>query len=754
MKQELLAPAGNIEAGYAALYYGADAVYLGLQKFSARAGADNFDPEALDAFTAYAHSLNRKVYAAINTVIQENELDELLQSLDLCMRCKIDAVILQDLGVAKIIREKYPTLELHASTQMAVHNKEGALFLQTRGFSRVVLARELTLSEIKEISAIEGLETEAFIHGALCYSYSGLCQFSSVETGRSANRGKCMYPCRACFKSKKGENHIFSMKDMALQQDVLKMPVTSLKIEGRKKSPLYVAAVTDYYRRILDGKGEDAGRAENIRQIFSRPWCKFHFNGKDKNIIDRNFVGHRGLFIGQIQRAENRRLYLKLGHGVGKHDGLQIDIPTYEKPCGFSVQNIKVNGRSVFFAQTGDLAEISLPPTMPPLKKGLNVYLASSSEVKGSYPYTKPKPNEFSNTTDIDVKIAVGANHVIATAGKQTAEIEGVFTPAEQPSQVIDSFSRSFAKTGGTKLSLRRLDINNPSGLFVPVSCMNELRRKLYEQIKPEFKNTKLSFKESRRGKSEAKWIIKTDNIDNLAQLDLEKFAEIIILLNENSSPKNFSRLPKNKIRLALPAVCRRTHVYVDMINKMLEAQYNKWEVSNYWALEVLPLEKLDISFDAPLYMFNSQAVSEASQIGARRITLPIEDTLENMRNVLCHTDLDTVVVVYQDSPLFTSAACIRDNPCSECDRGEKWIELEKDGQQYQALSRDCQIMLFNKKPLCINEETQKLNVNYKRMDFCYKQYSAENVRKIADELFSGRNVKNGICANINSAKI
>ena len=209
MKQELLAPAGDIEAGYAALYYGADAVYLGLQKFSARATATNFDEKNLNEFTAYAHHLGRKVYAAINTVVQEHELPDLLETLDICSRCKIDAVILQDLGVARIIKQSYPELELHASTQMAVHNKEGALFLQSLGFSRVVVARELTLPEIKEIASIEGLETEAFIHGALCYSYSGLCQFSALEMGRSANRGKCLYPCRACFEKDGKRNIIF-----------------------------------------------------------------------------------------------------------------------------------------------------------------------------------------------------------------------------------------------------------------------------------------------------------------------------------------------------------------------------------------------------------------------------------------------------------------------------------------------------------------------------------------------------------------
>lgn len=365
MKKELLAPAGDIEAGYAALYYGADAVYLGLRQFSARATAANFDEEKLGEFAGYARSLGRKVYVALNTLIQENELDDLLKNLDICVRCGVDALIVQDFGVAHVVKNAYPELELHASTQMAVHNKEGALALQKAGFSRVVLARELSLSEIKEIAAIPGLETEAFVHGALCYSYSGLCLFSSLETGRSANRGKCLYPCRSEFEGEDGCKHYFSMKDMALEEDVLKMPVTSLKIEGRKKTALYVAAVTDYYRRILDGQGADAQRAENIRQIFARPWCKFHFNRRDKEVIDRDFVGHRGLLTGKVEQVGRGKICFRTLHPVARHDGLQIDAEGQEKPFGFSVQAMRINGKSVFEAPAGETVEVLVPPKSP-----------------------------------------------------------------------------------------------------------------------------------------------------------------------------------------------------------------------------------------------------------------------------------------------------------------------------------------------------------------------------------------------------
>ena len=182
MKHELLAPAGGLEAGYAALHYGADAVYLGLSRFSARAGAENFTPEELDELTAYAHSLGRKVFVALNTILSEAEIRELPEIFRTLAQTKVDALIIQDLGVLHLAKKLLPEVELHASTQMAVHNVAGVKFLQRLGFKRVVLARELSLAEIKEIAAAApDVDLEVFVHGALCYSYSGQCLFLYTE---------------------------------------------------------------------------------------------------------------------------------------------------------------------------------------------------------------------------------------------------------------------------------------------------------------------------------------------------------------------------------------------------------------------------------------------------------------------------------------------------------------------------------------------------------------------------------------------
>lgn len=735
MKKELLAPAGDIEAGYAALYYGADAVYLGLQQFSARATAANFNEAALNEFTAFAHSLNRKVFVAINTLVQENELPDLLRTLDLCSKYQVDAVIIQDLGVARIVREQYPELEMHASTQMAVHNKEGALALQKAGFSRVVLARELHLSEIKEIAAIPELETEAFIHGALCYSYSGLCLFSSLESGKSANRGKCLYPCRAAFDGEEGKKHYFSMKDMALQKEILNMPVTSLKIEGRKKTALYVAAVTDYYRRILDGKGVDETREENIKQIFSRPWTDFHFKGKNKDVIDRDFVGHRGLLIGKAEQINKNKLIFKTRHKIARYDGIQIDVDGDEKPFGFSLQFLKVNGKNTFEAKSGDVVEISLPPKAPSLSKGQNIYLASSSEVKGSYPYSKPKPGEFKRRDGISVAVKVMPEIVSAVCGAAHAAVSGKFEPANNPEKVKTAIETAFAKTGETDFNLTELKIDNPDNLFVPVSMLNDLRRSLYEQIVIEDKHGQLPPVLSARKDVCPQWVIKTDDLDYLDGINFDDVSEIIWLISPDSKPELAKLLPKSKLRLALPAVCRHPAKFVPLINSFIGQGYRKWEIGNYWGLEILPENGIDLSFDTSIYMLNTQAIAQAQDMKAAHVTLALEDDLKNMQALSEEGCLPVTMVVYQDVPLFTSADCIRGNACKDCVRGEKWINLNRDGQKYQALSKDCQIMLFADRPYCSAAEAKSVKADFYRADFCYKKYQTHEVAHIFNKL-------------------
>ena len=361
---ELLAPAGGPDAAFAAFHYGADAVYLGLKKFSARAEAENFTLDECAEVTAYAHSLTppRRVFVTINTLIRQDELAELVETVAALAEIGGDAIILQDLGVYHVLRKHFPELELHASTQLAVHNRAGAEALARLGFTRVVLARELTFEEVRDVTATGGVETEVFIHGALCYSYSGLCLFSSQTLGRSGNRGKCAYSCRDSFevtgapdalrdgtpvKRDPGQGFPFSMKDLALPDHLPALRaagVSCFKVEGRKKSPLYVATTTDYYRKLLDGRlaaGERALQEADLQTVFSRPWTRlFTQSHKDKEVADRDTVGHRGAPIGRVDSVRGNRLRFRTARALERHDGLQIDLPVLGKPFGFPVDHL------------------------------------------------------------------------------------------------------------------------------------------------------------------------------------------------------------------------------------------------------------------------------------------------------------------------------------------------------------------------------------------------------------------------------
>ena len=732
---ELLAPAGDIEAGYAALYYGADAVYLGLKLFSARATATNFTPEALNEFTAYAHSLGKKVFVTINTILQESELTALLPQLDICANCHVDAIISQDLGVARVIKNSYPELTLHASTQMAVHNKEGALALQKWGFKRVVLARELPLTTIKEIASIPNLETEVFIHGALCYSYSGLCLFSSFEQGRSANRGKCAYPCRSCFQGEQGNKHYFSMKDLALQDDILKLPVTSLKIEGRKKSALYVAAVVNYYRHILNGEKANTLYEEHIKQIFSRPWTHFHLNGKSQDVIDQDFIGHRGLPIGHVNHIQKGKISFKTSHNFMKFDGIQIDLPGQEKPFGFSAQEIHVNGKNVFEVQSGQTAELTLPHNFPFIPAKAPVYLASSSAVKGAYDYEKPKPHAYKNRIEITVQITVTSETITATALDQKTTINGFFTPASDIKKVENAIHQAFTKTQDTDWLVSSIHIDNPQKLFVPISLLNQVRRDLLSKLTPSMKQGILPILDPPVKHKSPKWIIKTDYISNLSELDLNQFEEVIVCVSPTLSPEDLHNLPKKKIRLALPTVARNVLAYRLPVKKLLDAGYKKWEIGNCWGLEVLPHIGIDLTFDAPLYMMNTQSINMAKEMGAKRITLSVESTQENSLQVIQNSPLPTTLIVYQDVPLFISPNCPFPTDCTLCGRKHRHVILTKDKQKYLVITKSCETTVYPDTTFSLSGYYTETPADYYRLDFVGQSYTPKQVLDLSNKV-------------------
>lgn len=344
---ELLAPAGTYDAFLAAVENGADAVYMGGKLFNARANASNFDLEELEKIVQYAHLRNVKIHITMNTLLDDQELVEAVQFAGNLYRIGVDALIIQDLGLARAIHETIPDFALHASTQLSTHTLEGVQKLAELGFSRVVLARELSISEIRYICENTSTEIEIFAHGALCVSYSGECLMSSMIGDRSGNRGKCAQPCRLPYTLLKttssnkhaleevGKGYLLSPKDLCSIELLNQLPnVTSLKTEGRMKSPEYVATVVHTYRKYLDASQEDvvvsSEDKQNLAQVFNRGGFSNGYllgkTGKDMMCYEK--PKNWGIYLGTVKSYDGKR-YITIAHDSNSPkleigDGIEI----------------------------------------------------------------------------------------------------------------------------------------------------------------------------------------------------------------------------------------------------------------------------------------------------------------------------------------------------------------------------------------------------------------------------------------------
>lgn len=493
---ELLAPAGSFESALAAFAYGADAIYLGLSRFSARADAANFAEPELRQIVAYAHNKGRKVYVTLNTLLETRELPELADSLALLDEVTVDGVIVQDLGLAAWIRRAFPRLPLHASTQLACTSTAGARALKELGFVRVVTARELGLQEAAEIGRQAGVEIEVFVHGALCYSLSGLCLYSSLTTGRSGNRGRCAYCCRQPFTPDGGEAcHPFSMRDLALLDEAKRLRtvgLASLKIEGRMKNPLYVAAVTDLYRHALDGDlSAEAlqAKADDLRTIFSRPWTHLYADGpaKAEDIIDARSVGHRGQPIGTVLRVVRdvdgvRWMAFDTTRAIERHDGLQVDLPG--RPVGFAVDRLRDarTKRQAITLPAGARVEVALPREVGELPRGATVCHSASQAVRRAFPVPHPRETEFRQLRPADLTLTLAPDALTLSGNGQTVCQPATLGPAKNPAGTRAAAERHLGKLGEDGFFLRSLTVNDPQGLFAPPSLLNAVRRAWAEQ--------------------------------------------------------------------------------------------------------------------------------------------------------------------------------------------------------------------------------------------------------------------------------
>ncbi|ADN03098.1 peptidase U32 family protein [Spirochaeta thermophila] len=391
-RPEILAPAGSFAAGIHALEAGVDALYVGLPRFSARAFARNVDMDGLSRLLGAARVRGARVYVALNTLLMDEELPEVCRILEVLSLMGIDGLIVQDLGLIRIVRERFPRLELHASTQMGIHNPDGARVLRDLGARRVILARELELREIARIvEEVPELEYEVFVHGAMCYSVSGMCLASGLLLGRSGNRGVCAQVCRTWQEGPRGEGYYFSMRDLALGErvrELVRVGVRALKIEGRMKSPAYVRAVVGWYRALLEGRGAE-GMEEEVRAAFARPWCGGHLEGHE-GLVEEGYAGHVGVEAGRVVGAGEGWVEVALEREVGVRDGVGVLLEgrgVRKEGVWWGVERLEVGGRARTTARAGERARIPAPRPVPP---GTPLLLASRHDA------TLPEPSPAS----------------------------------------------------------------------------------------------------------------------------------------------------------------------------------------------------------------------------------------------------------------------------------------------------------------------------------------------------------------------
>ena len=702
----MLAPAGTPEAAWAGLAYGAGAVYAGLPRFSARAEAGNFSAEALDELIGYAHHLGRRVYITFNTLVQQNELNEALETLALIRDLKADGVIVQDMGVVRLIRKNFPQLRLHASTQLAVHNLEGAKQLASLGFKRVVLARELSLKEITHISRNCGIETETFIHGALCYSYSGLCLFSSHLMGRSGNRGRCAYCCRQFFRAGGKETLAFSMKDFSAAEhlpEILAAGVASLKIEGRMKSPLYVAAVTDFYRKALAGDVADSEqRLSDIQTIFGRPATDLYLDVPDTEPIDPVNAGHHGALIGAVKEIRRGWLILHSNRALMKFDGLKVETPGDTFAYGFAAHDIRLasdpESKRCFELPADAEIAIKLPPDHPPLAPGTPVYCSYSQAVRQRYEFTAPRPGQFRQRRPVNIHVFQSLEKIVLTASSGAVKAEvvlsGPFEAARQPEKSAAAIRQCFEKLGDTDCKLDELMLEGPA-VFIPVSVLNDARRRLIMDFSNAWKNAHEKFQIDQFGgrgftlavTSSSFWSVK---VREFRLLENYEHVDEVVLEIDPARPEEIKKalasLPPDKLRLALPVIIREEDIAA--FHELIEQFSNvrKWEVANVGGLNLLQ-GKEDVTADWPLYTLNTQAALQWREQGVQQFVLSPEDDAKNLFALIEQLGEAAVIPVYQHTPLMISATRPAADGDELDDSSQRKFRVEQTGQQFVFLN-------------------------------------------------------------------
>ena len=663
---EVLAPAGSFQTFKAVIEAGADAVYVGGSSFGARAYADNFTEEELLQAIDYAHLRGKKVYLTVNTLLKNKEINDELYDYLLPFYLKgLDAVLVQDFGALSYIHKAFPDLPIHTSTQMTVTGIEGVRLLQSYGVTRVVMARETSLAEMKKIHEATGMELEAFVHGALCYCYSGQCLFSSLLGGRSGNRGRCAQPCRLAYtvmdekhKELLKDSYILSMKDMCGIRDINELKeagVYSLKIEGRMKRPEYAAGVVSFYRKYVD----------SLKPVSDSDYNKLKSLGNRCGFTDKYYFDHNAK-----------------------------DMITYEKP-NFAVEDEDFVSRiSARYVDT----ETRLPiKGICVLNEGNNSFLTVECK---NYVYTAT-----GQTVDKAQKKPLIKEDVAKRLSK-TGDTSFVF---EELEVIIDD---NIFMPNGAINELRRSALEGLKNELLSTYVRDESRCSKQKPAPVADKSADLQAvcSASVETTAQLKEVCKSSLISRV-YIDWNRYS-LNDFDNEIADDIRFVTSNSKKIYIILPAVCRdKTYNFLLSKQDLLgQSAISGFVVKNYeelgWCLDKFP--DREIITDHNLYTYNDYAVNAYHELNISLDTMPLE---LNGREIARRSNTDTEMIVYGYYPLMTSAQCVHRNS-SKCDKC-KQITYLKDRYNklfpVKNMCNECYNVIYNTLPTTLFNDIARL---------------------------------------------
>lgn len=756
-KVELLAPAGSIESLYAAINNGADAVYLGGSKFSARAYASNFDNETMKKAVDYCHSYGVKIYVTMNTLLKEKELNEAIKYVGYLYEIGVDALIVQDLGLVKLIQEKYSDFEIHASTQVTIHNGEGAIYFKEKGFTRIVLSRELSLEEIKHISKDLNIETEIFIHGALCVCYSGQCLMSSMIGGRSGNRGRCAQPCRMEYTLKSnnmGEKkaYLLSPKDICTIEnikDIIDSGAYSLKIEGRMKRPEYVAGVVENYREAIDkeyyNKNFNVQEGKKVLlQLFNREGFSTAYLKKNigRDMMSYKFPKNTGVEIGKV--LDNGEIILKESVSIG--DGIRF------KDKGFTLSKILKNKQEVKKAEAGE--RVILFPRE--YKKGEILYRTSSKELflrleDSIKPYMKKiflkGQVEFKVNSNIKLKTSfMGENY----------EVEGnIIEVASNKPLDKERIVNALKKSGEYPYKLEDIEFLTFEDGFISISSLNNLRRELFDKI---LKDVTSKYRRRRDIKEhlEKNINLKENKEDfilytcctkkQLKALVEEGIKDIGVDLSLRNSDKiSLKDLEEYKdlnLYILTPEIIKQEF---DFIVKEIEeaSKYIKGVITSNAGIINVFKDKLYLIGDYKLNIFNSKSL-EFYRKDLNNVSLSLEINRKEIKEI--NDKSGALCGIYGKSELMVSEYCpigssfggkCKDKECNGACIKDSFTLIDRMNEGFKVMTdKYCRSHILNSLPLNLIDEIEDLKsigINSFRVDF--KDEDENEIMEILKEI-------------------